>query len=475
MTGTATLRLFWIETRRSAGLWCFPFLVLLAWFAAGQEARSGVTLWTATSQQIAFALILAAPAAGGLAAWTAGRDRRRRIEDLLQTTPRPALQRDLAGLGASAAWTLAACLAVGISLGQVAFRNATWGGPLLPPIGVGLLTLLAGAAIGFVAGTLVPSRFAPPLVAVGLFLALAVPTAAPYSRSAETGLLIPSPLLYLSPVAITEEVAYPVFFRPWPDIAGGQALMLVGIAATSLSGLALLRRATPVAWAGLTVALATAGLGVVSLTTVGFHQGAAIPYVPACVQHPGSVEVCLHPAYESALETTAEVVDAVMAPLIGVPGGPRRVEQAADRGRPARGVDPAPEGTMRTFPIEADVGAQPYLAAQTVVLDLVRDRSARGGGAAGLGDAQAALAIWLLDRAGFDGRLEDVTLTADRSLVPPGSNPAGAEADAAARQRSAIDAAVARFAALDAAAQRAWLGANWADLRAGSLTLDDLP
>ena len=475
MTGIATLRLFWIETRRSAGLWCFPFLVLLAWFAAQQEAMSGVTLWTITSQQVAFALILVAPAAGGLATWASGRDRRRGIEDLLRTTPRPAVQRDLAGLGASTAWTLVACLTVATYLGVVTFRDATWGGPLLPPISVGLLTLLAGAAIGFVTGIVVPSHFAPPLVAVGIFPALAVPTAAAYTRSSETGILVPSTLLYLTPLAVTEEVAYPVFLTPWPDIAGRQALMLFGIGTAALSGIALLRRATPIAWAGLTAALATTGLGVAALLTAEFHQGAEIPYVPACVQHPGSVEVCLHPAYESALETTAEVVDGVMAPLIGVPGVPHRVEQAVDRGRPSRDVDPAPEGTMRTFPIEADVGAGPGVIAQTVVVDLVQDTSTRGSRAAGLGDAQAAMAIWLLDRAGFDGRLEEILAAANRSLGAFGGAPPGANADASGRDRSAIDAAVARFAALDLAAQRAWLEANWADLRAGSLTLDDLP
>lgn len=38
-----------------------------------------------------------------------------------------------------------------------------------------------------------------------------------------------------------------------------------------------------------------------------------------------------------------------------------------------------------------------------------------------------------------------------------------------------FDAAVARFAALGPEAQRAWLAANWDALRAGDLTLDDLP
>ncbi len=130
---------------------------------------------------------------------------------------------------------------------------------------------------------------------------------------------------------------------------------------------------------------------------------------------------------------------------------------------------------MRTFPIEADVGARTDVTAQTVVVDLVWNTSTPGSRAADLGDAQVAMAIWLLNRAGFDGRLEDVLAAADRSSGSFGGDPTGANAAASARDQAAIDAAVARFAALDPVAQRAWLEANWADLRAGSLTLDDLP
>jgi hypothetical protein len=197
------------------------------------------------------------------------------------------VQRDLAGLGASATWALVSCLAVGGVLGVVAVRDATWGGPLFSPMAVGLLTLLAGSAVGFVAGILAPSRFAPPLIAVGIFVALAVPTAAPYERSSETGILVPSHIHYLTPLAITEQVAYPVFLEPWPDIAGQQAIWLVGIGGVALFGLALVRRASPVNWAGFVLALATAGVGLASLLTVDFRVGAEIPYVPALHRAPG--------------------------------------------------------------------------------------------------------------------------------------------------------------------------------------------
>jgi hypothetical protein len=43
------------------------------------------------------------------------------------------------------------------------------------------------------------------------------------------------------------------------------------------------------------------------------------------------------------------------------------------------------------------------------------------------------------------------------------------------RTQADVDAAVARFDALEPADQRAWFAANYVDLRAGRLNLDDLP
>jgi hypothetical protein len=41
--------------------------------------------------------------------------------------------------------------------------------------------------------------------------------------------------------------------------------------------------------------------------------------------------------------------------------------------------------------------------------------------------------------------------------------------------RAEVEAAIARFAALSPEEQRGWLEANWTSLRAGQLTLEDLP
>ena len=72
------------------------------------------------------------------------------------------------------------------------------------------------------------------------------------------------------------------------------------------------------------------------------------------------------------------------------------------------------------------------------------------------GRAQNAIAIWLVKRARIDP---------DRMLFgPPGS-------DYIRESLAAAD----RFARLSPAEQRRWLEEHYADLRAGKVTLEDLP
>ena len=97
--------------------------------------------------------------------------------------------------------------------------------------------------------------------------------------------------------------------------------------------------------------------------------------------------------------------------------------------------------------LQAEAGAVPVTKA---AFDLVREPGMEPG------PAQIAIALWLLDRAGEPP-------TGMQWLVGAGQPDAG------------VTAAAARFAALPPEAQRAWLNANFQELRAGLLELDDLP
>jgi hypothetical protein len=171
--GRGLLRLFRIEVRRSLGLLLFPVLVGMSWFVADQQPYfdkpQGVALWPADSLRVSFASVLVAPFVAALLSWEAGRDRRRHIDDLLITTPRPAFARDLARWAGTSAWALLAYSGVGLAVLIPTARAATWGGPLNGALLVGVVLVPAAGAVGYLTGMIFPSRFTPPLVGIGVY------------------------------------------------------------------------------------------------------------------------------------------------------------------------------------------------------------------------------------------------------------------------------------------------------------------
>ena len=81
-------------------------------------------------------------------------------------------------LAATAFWMVLAYLAgVAVIYVQAALQ-ATWGGPPLWPVAVGVVGVAASCAVGFTCGTLLPGRFTAPVVAVAVFAAWFVGVAA---------------------------------------------------------------------------------------------------------------------------------------------------------------------------------------------------------------------------------------------------------------------------------------------------------
>jgi hypothetical protein len=460
---TANLHLFQIEVRRNAGLWLLPILVGLGWFVGRDRNALGMVLWLEASASIGIVSALLGPLIAGVAAWIAGRDRRRRIEELLATTPRPAIARDVAGWAAAAGLGLLAYALVGLYFGGEAVREATWGEPELTPILVGTATVVALAAIGYAAGSFFPSRYTAPLVAIALFVAILIPTTltpvevnspaipeegsspAPTSPSASP-MPVPSnsSLQHLSPWWLLNNYGdasvLSVHEELQPDLVVPMVAWLGGLGVGALAAVALRRRRTASAWGTLLAATVLALFGATTLLRAEPKTVAAAAVEPVCTQN--VIEVCLHPAYEASLDETAAIVGALMKPLAGIPGAPvRAVGQ-----NPHRPFDPLPEGTVPLF-LDTGFDKMTYLASG-IAFDLVRYWPHEGEDNA----AQDAIAMWLVEQAGF----EDEALP---FLGVPVE----------------IEAAVDRFAALDPAAQRAWLEANFAALRAGELTLEDLP
>ena len=449
-----SLALLRIETRRSIALLLFPVLLVFAWFYFNDSLSFYRRfLWGEVSIAVRNTATFAAPCLAGAAAWMAGRERRRGMDELLGTVPGSALGRQLASLLAVILWGAAAYLLIAAILVAITARHATWGGPILWPGIVGLLALGTYAAIGFLVGTALPSRFTAPLVAVLAYFAQGMIR---YLGNIDTRIAV-SPdlnwLTYLSPVV---EIGAAPWYRIQPDVGGPQVCFLLGLAGLALTGLAARERRDVPDWltcGGCALAVVLAALAIYRAVPEGGRVSARaatlahpIAYTPYC--RDGRVPLCVHPAYSGWLDDNAALLARLFVPLAGLPGSPVRAEQQG-------GVWTANDGIVPLFP--QPTGAA---SARATVVYLVRgldtfalrigtncpDRSDQGA----CFHAQEAVALWLVRQAGF----------ADDSRYPP---------------LPAISAAADRFGVLPEETRSAWLREHLVALREGRVPLGDLP
>src|SRR5215470_6239476 len=275
--GLAAARLLRLELRHNAMLWMMPVAVALFWVTAERKIMTTPPLWSlrAAGLQLSAVLAFASPVAGA-AAWMGSRESRRRTIDLVNITARPRPARLLATWAATTCWALVAYLACVAVVYGVTARQATWGGPLWWPAVVAGASLPALTALGFAAGTLVPSRFTAPVLG-----ALALPT--------------------------------------------GAGLRSVRRSAVAVTTAGLLAAGTAVALAG------TGRLNAHDMIAIpALHNAASdrpLRYTPVCSHT--AIPVCLNPAYASYLPDTTAALAPVLDQIAGLPGAPARISQAA--------------------------------------------------------------------------------------------------------------------------------------------------
>ncbi|MET7959728.1 hypothetical protein ABZ356_02130 [Micromonospora zamorensis] len=462
---TVTSGLLRLEMRRSAMLWMLPLLTVLFWFITYRPSMASPPLWNVRAMAMqTTALTVFAPTVVGAAAWLGWRERRHGVADLVIGTARPRWARQLATWAATTCWAIVAYLGcVGVLYGVTTWQGS-WGGPLWWPAVVGVVSMPAFAALGFVAGVLRPSRFTAPLVAIGVFLALQISLQFIHGDDSYWQI---SPLV-AGPWEIGPDPGVATFYRYLPDLPIAQVLFLVGLTAALLGALGLpadaggrrLRRcAAAITAAGLVTAataVALAGTG-----RLDAHGMIAIPvlhnagndrpvrYTPVCSRTP--IPVCLHPAYTGYLPAVTEALEPALTEVAGLPGAPVRISQTAARyeqgpdnrvsisrvGPPASGTPPVfhlllpHQTTADELAVELRVDAR-----HSIVNSVV-------GGGRNPSPAQQAVTEAILGT----------------STLAPGSPTA---------------AAAQRLAALSAAARHAWLMEHVAALRAGQLTLEQL-
>lgn len=443
-------RLLLIEARRSPGLWAL--LALPIWLWLNRDLARAAPFWFETSLIARNAAGVIGPILGGMSAWIAGRESRRGLGDLLATTPHPHLARRLTTWGGAVAWGVLGYLVIGVLALGAGWSRATWGGPFLGPILVGLVALPVYAALGFAIGRRSPGRFAAPLVAIAL-LVLPITVGEARNRWA-----------FLSPLV---SLGKSIWVGLQPDLTGLQLAFLLCLGAAALLSLALPARKrwrTALGCAALVALVAAPALAIGAVaprrggqelsTDPRYRALRFIPYTPVCAMA-APLPVCVHPAYHSSLDETTASLNRLVAPILGLPGAPTRAEQgyAAVQGRDVPAV-----ATTLWF----DLNAPRNVALTASTYSLVRDPAISLAGIAtacpgndpnSCLQAQAVIGRWLLRQAGVNDA---------RTMSSP-------------QEEGRVALAVDRFAALDPAAQRAWLEAHFADLRAGRLTLEDLP
>jgi hypothetical protein len=452
-----------IEVRHNPAPLVLPLLAFLLWITPLAQDLAPVGLWLDRSVDVEGSIQLIGPFAAAAAAWMASREHRRDMTDLRASTPRNPWAVVTATWLVSLAWMVAFYVGLCALFLSITAAQTTWGSPQWWPVVDALVALIMCSSVGFALGLWFRTRFVTPLVAVGtLAVILGVRAAASTGRAAGIGLL--------SPMYPTFGLNASVFYAPQPDLSMLKIICYLGVLGVALGAGAwyfranrpsLRRAGTALLAVGLAVT-ATAGvldttarIGSHGVIVPAFHDAAAdraVPYTPVCSRTP--LPVCVHPAYDGGSELTvlATIINKVAAPVLGVPGMPARAEQEPDAKTSLGGV----QGNPSILPIQPFIvhgtSLQPAVFrvafAESIALSLFLPARTPVQHAT---PAQRALALYLLTQA------HDAT---EAHFLP--SDPA-------------VTTAAARFAALSPAARTAWLTAHLAALRAGDLTLQDIP
>ena len=520
--GLAAARLLRLELRHSAMLWMLPVAIALFWLTTYRKTMAMPPLWNlrATSMQSGAITDFIAPVVGA-AAWMGSREARRRTTDLVTISARPRWAKRLTAWAATTSWAMAGylgCLAV---LYGVTAHQASWGGPLWWPAAVAAASLPTLSALGFAAGTLVPSRFTAPLAAIAAFFALALSTE--LIRGSHSYWQV-SPLV-TDPWDTGPDAGVATFYHFVPDLPIAQVMFLAGLTTAVLGALALPEGAGPRSLRAAAAAVAAAGL-LAAGTAVGLagtgrldnHGMIAIPalhdaasgrpirYTPVCSHT--AIPVCLNPAYASYLPDTAAALRPVLDELAGLPGTPARISQAAATYRQERGnsvaiglTGPVLSGTPPVYHLLLPDQLDGPVMTASELASLVRSGAGSDlvasvtGDGPGASQAQRAVTAALMIAAGLPmpGAAPEIVRHANSQPGPspgarcqrpaagcpalrvgPGAGPRGQPPPGPAPGSPAY-AAARRFAALPAAARRAWLVQHLTALRAGRVTVAQLP
>ncbi|MFD1152466.1 hypothetical protein [Saccharothrix hoggarensis] len=319
------MRILGIELRRTAALVLGALTVLvvvgmLQWGPSMKNSAAWSRQWSTMAEWVRFMLMIAWPLVLGGGALQGLRDRRSGVEELFGSTPRPRAQRVGWTLGALAA-ALVAAYAVVLAVGAAQVVSATdyfhlrW----LPVAVVGVVALVAAAALGMGLARLVPSLLTPPLLAVGGMALMTLGLGPTGEDTLRWTLLLPSLPM---PVTVYASVPGPV--------SAVQLLWFTGVALTGFLLVASRRR-----WAGLLPVL-VAGAVAAPLMPASATARDEVAAELVCAE-----QLCLTRAHEHERAALAGPAREALRLLAKLPSPPTSVREvaAAVRGNPERGPE----------------------------------------------------------------------------------------------------------------------------------------
>ncbi|MBA2760203.1 MAG: hypothetical protein H0U38_11010 [Chloroflexia bacterium] len=454
-------RLALIEVRFSYA-WLFMPMVVVAtiWFFDTFMFVSGRD-WSAISSNIAQTFLLVGPAGALWSAFVASREDRSGLSDLTSSLPTRSLPRHLIVIGTPVVGSVMAYAIGAVVITLWYGREATWGGPDWNLIGFGALVVLTCAAIGAAAGRLLPQRFAPFIVSGSLFLYFVMSISiVDFGTSLRGWALLSYPRdrnNFLSPL-----MTYP------PEVAADEppliAGVVIGLAALSLALAVLVgshgrwKTAIPI------MVVAMVGFGAaIPMTTItdedravamaAVHEGPVPVENPPLVCAGEVVTTCLHQVDTRDLDPAAATVDALVGPIAGLPGVPERIEMRADV--------PSEPGILRGG--LAGFNMTPEQLANFLTGEIFFEEGEFGA----LSPPEQVILAWLIAPV---TDIEELWL-----IAPPETMYREVAPAVIAAWHDEIQTHADRFAALSTVEKHAWLETNWDALRAGELTLEDLP
>jgi hypothetical protein len=294
------------------------------------ETEEWAGRWASLAQYIRVTLIVLVPLAVAAGAWQAGRERRRRIDELLGSTARPRWRRIVLAWAAVTIGVSAGVFAVWLSGAVLVAPVATYfGRDWWWTLAIAFLGLASGSAIGVAVGRVIPGRVVAPIAGVFTYVVLGYTS---YDNNRGATWLTPS-MGYAGDGGLYLPISFHALQALWLAALTGTVLVLVS--------------AQQKLWALVPAVMALAA-AIPIASGSGYDRWISDPNARELICTEEGPEVCTTRVNSFLLDDLAQPVQEALGRWQGVPGGFSRVIDSAWRGEGVS-VPPVPDGTALLY------------------------------------------------------------------------------------------------------------------------------